>query len=256
MPNQTTTFQISNRKGFLFERFYRSWVIGFCLVGLTGTLTFYYIDAWNWWIGSMSLLFLIYIFKGHNALPKLPFLIGYANIVTITRLCIIIGSMILSEHLSDLQLFLILLVAILMDGLDGVLARIFNQTSKFGEVLDMEGDAFLVAALSIYHVNHGTAPVWILLPGFMRFSFGLLNSFIPNEFKEFTSKKFRATIAVVFFFSLVLPFIVPQPISTWILQIAGALILLSFGLSLIGLFARSNNVNQTRKIKDIKTKIG
>ena len=235
MPAAISTYLTMSPKAYNFDQFYQAWIVPHCLVGLSGVWLRLINDGAVWWLGLMTLSFLIYLSQARKALHGFPLLLGYANMVTTLRLLIILSTLVFSTHLSPLEIALLLLLAILMDGLDGFLARRFQQTSLFGERLDMETDAFLVAAVSIYHATHGLAPQWIIVPGLMRYFFGLAVLFFKSGGKEMTSKRFRATIAVIFFGSLLTPFVIPRPLSDWVVQIAGGLILLSFGLSFFAL---------------------
>jgi phosphatidylglycerophosphate synthase len=63
------------------------------------------------------------------------------------------------------------LVATMMDGLDGWLARRTRMASAFGARFDMEVDALLVLALAVLAWQHDKAGAWVLMSGLMRYLF-------------------------------------------------------------------------------------
>ncbi len=81
---------------------------------------------------------------------------------------------------SDPSPALVIVAAVallMMDGLDGYLARKFDLVSEFGEYFDKEVDAFfmLLLALMLYTGQH--MELWVLLPGVLRYGFVLFLKF-------------------------------------------------------------------------------
>lgn len=70
-----------------------------------------------------------------------------------------------------LALALVGTAAVVLDGLDGRLARRSALTSAFGARFDMEVDALLILALTIVVWVHGKAGLWILVSGLLRYAF-------------------------------------------------------------------------------------
>src|SRR5262245_2515513 len=62
-------------------------------------------------------------------------------------------------------------VVIMLDGIDGWLARRTRMSSAFGARFDMEVDAFLILVLAVLAWRHGKAGWWILLAGLLRYLF-------------------------------------------------------------------------------------
>ncbi|MEM6735297.1 MAG: CDP-alcohol phosphatidyltransferase family protein [Bacteroidota bacterium] len=227
------------------DAFYRKWALIHSLLNLVGVL----ICVWQGNVLPLIVVnvcsFFFYLLRIRDYLIGFDLYIGYANWVTILRLLIILVSGFLLNILPNEVLFLFFALAIAMDGLDGYLAREFNHMSDFGARIDMETDAFLVLMLSLHHANNNVIPQWIILPGLMRFLFGIMTHFIAT--RDVTSKKFRATIAVIFFLSLLLAFILPKGLTAYLTNIAGSLILLSFGLSIYGMIKGIISRVQERK---------
>ncbi len=101
---------------------------------------------------------------------------GAANSVTLLRLalgCILVGTLFDgSSRLVDSGLISAIAVSILvLDGLDGWLARRFGTETAFGGRFDMEVDAAVIAVLSALAWASGRADAWVLLLGAMRYGF-------------------------------------------------------------------------------------
>jgi phosphatidylglycerophosphate synthase len=120
-----------------------------------------------------------------------------------------------------------------MDGLDGAVARRFNQTSKAGEYFDMEIDALFVFLLSCQHYMEQKLPIWIIIPGSMRYVYGILFFWMKEPIKSKPGKKIRSFIAVLFFIALLSPFLFNKEIYTPLVVISSALIIISFGISVV-----------------------
>lgn len=68
---------------------------------------------------------------------------------------------------------------VVLDGLDGRLARATGMTSAYGARFDMETDAAFILVLSVLVWQHGKAGVWVLMCGLMRYAFAAAGRLIP-----------------------------------------------------------------------------
>lgn len=212
------------------------WIYPHALINLAGLLAFSFPELYPYWLGlvAMSLTLLVLdIHKSIKARDFQPFRFGYPNLITTGRLIGLIVLCYSFHSLSDLILFTASTILILMDGLDGLVARKLNQCSPEGEKLDAEVDAQLVWLLSWIHFYSENADWWLLIPGSLRYTYQLLFFWVPAV-SSFPPKRFRATIAVIFFFSLSFAFILEKSLAEKVLLVASVLIVISFGLSLIG----------------------
>lgn len=185
------------------------------------------------WLIVCLIWFVFYISRIRFYIRTLPMAIGYANWVTIFRLSIIITAFGFYQSLGEITLFLFFLTAICLDGVDGYLARKFDHSSNVGGNLDMEVDSFLVLVLSWIHVNGENLDWWVLIPGGARYGYELFFFWTQKNKRELMPKKARATIAVFFFISLLLPFLTKNPFIIMATYISGALIIFSFLVSLL-----------------------
>ena len=81
------------------------------------------------------------------------------NILTIGRIIIepiFVFTFFIPGLFGDLIPFFLFVLASFTDYLDGLLARLFKEESKLGELLDPIADKILVAAALILHVMNGT----------------------------------------------------------------------------------------------------
>ncbi|MFH0702483.1 MAG: CDP-alcohol phosphatidyltransferase family protein [bacterium] len=89
-----------------------------------------------------------------------------ANFITIFRAflaLIVIGLLFIKSASVYWAAFILTIIIIWMDGLDGYVARKFNETSKFGAVLDVLGDRIVENVYWIAFLALGWLPVWMPL---------------------------------------------------------------------------------------------
>lgn len=101
-----------------------------------------------------------------------------SNIITISRLVILpfIVYFLLTEQ--RVVAFLLMLISLLSDGLDGYLARRLNQESQLGKFLDPLCDKIFLAVVLITLLYIGAVPLWAVVVIVMRDFLILLGSFI------------------------------------------------------------------------------
>ena len=98
--------------------------------------------------------------------------LGAANLVTLLRAALTAGVTALvvqSWHAPVPRSLVVVLatIALLTDLIDGRLARMRSQVTRFGAAFDMEVDAFLILVLSAYAVP--VVGAWVLLIGLARY---------------------------------------------------------------------------------------
>lgn len=112
---------------------------------------------------------------------------GTANAVTSFRAAgaiILTGLLPMSHTISETStnLWIVSLCIaglILLDGVDGFLARREKLSSDFGARFDMETDAFLALVISLLIWESERAGIWVLGLGLMRYAFVLWSWFSP-----------------------------------------------------------------------------
>lgn len=107
--------------------------------------------------------------------------LGLCNLVTLGRLVIVsaIAVPLAAGHGGGAAVFALALVALLLDGADGWLARRAGLSSAFGARFDMEVDSILALVLAIHAFAGGVAGWPVLLLGLPRYGFGLAGLWWP-----------------------------------------------------------------------------
>ena len=176
------------------------------------------------------------VFNGlqHHAFAQF----GIANTVTAIRAAIVslIAAAVFcpdaSERLSGAPwtFAFLVLVVLLLDGVDGYLARRFRLESDLGARFDMEVDALLIFCLSAAAFALGKAGAWVLFIGLMRYGFVIAQCGVPRLKRDLPPSLRRKTVCVVqvvVLCLLLLPVIV-SPLSTGLAAIALLLLVYSF----------------------------
>ena len=188
-------------------------------------------------------LFIAYIARflpehGHKTL-------GPANRLTIFRCGLVANWAALSLQPAEVQdhgwiIVAAMLVTLVLDGVDGWLARRFATASRFGARFDQELDAFYTLVLSVTVMMLGKAGPWILLAGLWHYMFHGLTAIFPSFRAELPPAQRRKTICVVNIAALILCVtpIVQPPLSSGIAGFAVLLLSASFLADILWLAGR------------------
>ncbi len=132
------------------------------------------------------------------------------------------------------------LAALVLDGVDGWLARRLELTSAFGARFDMEVDALSVLALCMLVVVSGRAGGWVLLIGLTRYGFVGLGRLWPALAAPLAPSLRRQTVCVLTTLALLaalLPAVQP-PGPGILLGSSLAALVWSFGADILTLLTR------------------
>ena len=130
---------------------------------------------------------------------------------------------------------------VLLDGVDGRLARQQQIASPFGARFDMEIDALLILALSVLAWRHDKAGAWVVASGLMRYGFVAAGAAAPWVRAALEPSRRRQTICVIQIAALtlvMLPAIQP-PLSTLLAAAALAALSYSFLIDTVWLWRRA-----------------
>jgi phosphatidylglycerophosphate synthase len=154
--------------------------------------------------------------------------LGPANQVTTFRTVLVslIVASVGERPTSDLAVAIaaVALLAMVLDGVDGWLARRTAMSSPFGARFDMEVDALLVLALAILVWQHDRAGAWVLLAGLWRYLFVAAGWVLPWMRRPLPPSSRRQVICVVQICGLVLAMLPIVP--SWAQTAAAAITLL------------------------------
>tara|TARA_Y100000031_G_scaffold12275_1_gene13141 strand:+ start:1278 stop:1910 length:633 start_codon:yes stop_codon:yes gene_type:complete len=110
-----------------------------------------------------------------------------SNLVTFARIILVFVAvyLLLSGNANFyLITFILIIVIVLMDYVDGLVARIFKSITRFGSVLDIVGDRIVENVLWITFAYTGVIPLWIPIAILSR-------SFITDSFRNFALSRGR-----------------------------------------------------------------
>jgi len=165
--------------------------------------------------------------------------LGLGNLTTLFRMTMVAALLApLVGVAMPWAVVLLATVALVMDGVDGALARRANLVSSFGARLDMEVDSILALILALNVWVAGITGPWIILIGLPRYLFIAAARFMPWLDKPLPPSLSRRVICVVQVASLIglyapiLPGILVIPVA---LIVAGLLVW-SFGRDIIWLW--------------------
>jgi phosphatidylglycerophosphate synthase len=104
---------------------------------------------------------------------------GSANAVTASRFAAVLGLAVLGLGLAPLTVAMVAVGAMLLDSVDGFLARRSGKASAFGAHFDVEVDALLVLVLGAVLWQRERLGAWILWPGLLRYLYVLVLAVAP-----------------------------------------------------------------------------
>lgn len=81
------------------------------------------------------------------------------NVISVVRILLIPVFCVLILQQQNITAFIIFVIACVSDGVDGFIARHFNQTSELGKILDPIADRGLLLLGSIFLCIVGRLPV-------------------------------------------------------------------------------------------------
>ncbi|MGC4878246.1 CDP-alcohol phosphatidyltransferase family protein [Micromonospora sp. DT43] len=129
-------------------------------------------------------------------------------------------------------------VALLLDAVDGQVARRTGTVSALGARFDMEVDAFLILVLSVYVAP--AAGSWVLAVGLMRYAFVAAMTVLPWLDAALPPRFWRKVVAAAqgVVLAVAAARVLPEPWTTVVLVAALALLVESFGRDVAWLWHR------------------
>ena len=165
---------------------------------------------------------------------------GAANAVTATRSMLVgvVTAMVVASFWGEASAALfvsIVAVALVLDGVDGYVARCTGSESELGARFDMEVDAFLLLVLSVY-----VAPFvgwWVLIIGLLRYGFVAAGWALPFMRATLPPRYWRKVVTAASGIALaaVASQLLPLGANVLVVVTALALMLESFGRDVVWL---------------------
>jgi phosphatidylglycerophosphate synthase len=179
----------------------------------------------------------------NRALSRTSGTFGPADWVTLAR-AVLAGGVAalaadsLSRPVPVVTLVGMAVVALVLDAVDGVVARRTDTASSLGARFDMEVDAFLLIMLSVYVAR--TAGAWVLAIGAMRYAFVAAGWALPWLRERLPARYWRKVVAATQGIVLVIAAsgVLPVWLATAALVVALGLLVESFGRDVTWLWRR------------------
>ncbi len=166
---------------------------------------------------------------------------GPADLVTLTRatLACAVAGLVADEPgpgARPAPLVPLAVVALLLDGVDGSVARRTGSVSAFGARFDGEVDAFLILALSVHGAR--SRGWWVLGPGLARYAFGVAGWLRPWMARQLPTRHWRKVATAVEGIALTVAAaeVLPRRPTTVLLAVGAGLIAESFGRDVLWLW--------------------
>jgi phosphatidylglycerophosphate synthase len=165
---------------------------------------------------------------------------GAANAVTATR-SVLVGvvtalvATTFTQPVPTLLLVVVTAIALLLDGVDGWVARRTGSASELGARFDMEVDAFLLLVLSA-EVARALGP-WVLAIGLMRYAFVAVGRMLPWMNAPLPPRSWRKIVTAANGIALTLAMsgLVPSVVAVIAVAAALGLLVESFGRDVVWL---------------------
>jgi phosphatidylglycerophosphate synthase len=174
-----------------------------------------------------------------------PGAFGQANVVTLWRGALIAPLIGLLGQMPTAALawfaIAIAIVALILDGVDGRLARRAGQTTPFGARFDMETDAILILALCALCWQFDKAGAWVLAAGLLRYLFVAAAWPLPWMRCPLPASRRRQTVCVVQIIALLacLSPLFPRPWSVAVAAVGLSVLVWSFLIDVVWLARRA-----------------
>lgn len=168
--------------------------------------------------------------------------LGPANAATATRSVLVglVTSLVVTSFTQPIPVAVLVeltVVALLLDAVDGWLARRFHSDTQLGARFDMEVDAYLMLILSVFDAR--TLGWWILAIGLMRYAFVAVGWVAPWLRGALPPRYWRKIVTAVSGIALTFGATGWLPLAAVIVLGAALLLLIeSFGRDVIWLFRR------------------
>jgi phosphatidylglycerophosphate synthase len=173
-------------------------------------------------------LFVLFLRKGSAYWRPYGTLGGVANAITGARLLAILLLLVTQEFLHAYAFFVIGILILIADGLDGYYARKYDTVSVFGDFFDKETDAFFVLAFCVILYEQGLAGVWVIFPGLLRYVFVLLLYVLKIEQVSLSGSFRRRFVGMWFMGTIMGCFVLPEKVYTAAMLFATMILTYSF----------------------------
>lgn len=169
--------------------------------------------------------------------------IGFCNLVTMMRLTLtvsLVAPILDAGGAPHWGIFILAVLALGLDGVDGWFARWQGLTSAFGAQFDMEVDAGLSLILALNALTAGSVGPLVLLLGIPRYAFAIAGLFLPwlaSPLPDRFGRKVACVLQIGALIALQAPILSSAHAGIVVIAATGALFW-SFGRDVIWLYRR------------------
>ena len=156
---------------------------------------------------------------------------GLANAVTSLRLALTLGLTLPATSLGSSAAAALTIGILLLDLLDGWLARVRGDASIFGAHFDMETDAILVLVVTLRLWLVEGYPAWVLIAGLLRYAFVIALWLFPGTGREAPRSLFARYAFLILMLSLLGALLVHGEYGTWCIGLGTLVVSFSFARS-------------------------
>lgn len=130
------------------------------------------------------------------------------NLLSILRILLILPIALLIWHNNLSLVLLLVVIAVITDFLDGIIARRLNQISEWGKVLDPLADKLAIGAILIVLYLKHLVPLWLVVIVVGRdLAIVLAGLFLAQKYQIVTSSNFIGKVAANVLAVMVISFI-------------------------------------------------
>jgi phosphatidylglycerophosphate synthase len=183
-------------------------------------------------IGGGAMLGLLVVAERGHWTPEGSF--GAANAVTAVRVGLL-GLLLPAASVHPAVLIALSLLILVLDGLDGRLARRHALSSEFGAFFDKESDALFLLLLCGLAAFQGPLPTWILGAGLLRYGFVVVVFLLPTPQNREARSTWARYVYGCMVGALLLSFLPYPSLYRPVVIVTTAALVVSFGHSLWGI---------------------
>jgi len=163
---------------------------------------------------------------------------GYANLLTATRLALVLGIASFLTHAPAALIVGLLSANVLLDAVDGRVARRRGEVTVLGTVFDREADALFVLVAYAYFFLVLDYATWVLLPGVLPYAYRLGIRLVPGLREGEAKQPIAAVLAGCNYLVLLAAIAASDPVRRQLVMLSVLLVLSSFLISLARLLRR------------------
>lgn len=156
---------------------------------------------------------------------------GVPNLITTARLLMTMALLFADGRHPGWQLAAGAGVILLLDVVDGWVARKTGQSSPFGASYDVEADALLVMSIAVLLFSRGTAGPWVLVAGLLRYAYVLAPALFPTPIGQAPRSRHGRITYVTMLSCFILAMVVEGDYGRWLALLGTVVISLSFSHS-------------------------